>query len=131
METKYKSFTKIFNIFLILIIININFSVQQNSDKLNNNVQLDIREYNINDKSKKRKLDDDCPPLNISIDLINFNCTFPNDTIGKGNKDLIIESIYKAKYFIEDFINICNYAEGTYFVWKNFQIGALNIGMKK
>ena len=120
METKYKSFTKIFNIFLILIIININFSVQQNSDKLNNNVQLDIREYNINDKSKKRKLDDDCPPLNISIDLINFNCTFPNDTIGKGNKDLIIESIYKAKYFIEDFINICNYAEGTYFSVEKF-----------
>ena len=114
MQIKLKSLTKVFNIIFLVIIININFSAQQNSDKINNNIQLDKKEYDIKNKLEIRKLNDDCPPLNISIDLINFNSTFPNNTLGKEDKDLIIESIYEAKYFIEGFINICD-NEGTIF----------------
>ena len=114
---KLKSLIKIFNIYLIVIIIKINFSVQQNTD-VKNNIQLNIQQHNsIN--SKKRKLDE-CSNLSIFIDLINFNCTFPNDTIRPENKGVIIESIYKAKDFIEDFIDICLGAEGFYFSQENF-----------
>ena len=117
MEMKLKSLIKIFNIYLIVIIIKINFSVQQNTD-VKNNIQLNIQQHNsIN--SKKRKLDE-CSNLSIFIDLINFNCTFPNDTIRPENKGVIIESIYKAKDFIEDFIDICLGAEGFYFSQENF-----------
>ena len=117
MKMKLKSLAKIFNIYLVLIIIKINFSVQQNS-KLKDNIHLDIQQYNsIN--SKKRKLNE-CPPLSIFMDLINFNCTFPNDTIRQDNKGVIIESIYKAKDFIEDFINICVVAEEFYFSARTF-----------
>ena len=100
---------------LLLLIILINYSIQQDKNYPNNNILLNSQKYN-NNLSQKRKLSE-CAPLNICFDFLNFNWTFPNQTIQPEYeyKDLIIKSIYKAKYFIEDFINICTAVDNIIF----------------
>ncbi len=42
-------------------------------------------------------------PLNIYLNLFNFNYTFPNETLGD-NKDMFIQSMNKAKEILQDII---------------------------
>ena len=43
-------------------------------------------------------------PLNIFIDLINFNWTFPNDTFGYETKDIFVKAINRAKKILESYL---------------------------
>ena len=60
-------------------------------------------------KNNERKLDeltdDEVFPLNIFIDLYNFNYTFPNETMLE-HKNNTIKAIYNAKNLLEKFIKI-------------------------
>ena len=103
---------KISIIFQIIIIFNF-FTYEKSSvetiDKIEGNFGHSTKELNKKLKKNeiqypKRKLfsDDEYTDLKIFIDLYNFNWTYPNDTLGRDYKDIIIESIYFAKDIITD-----------------------------
>ena len=73
-------------------------------------------------KKKKNKLrrmqydESEFTPLKMHIDLYNFNLTFPNDTLGDQDKDIIVKAIFKAVNIIEDLFEInLGMAEDIYF----------------
>ena len=101
---------------LIIIVITVLITIK-NCSKLSSNKTLNKKSFHT-----PRKLQQECPdnsyePLNIYIDLYNFNNTFHNETLGRENKELIIESIYKAKDIIADLFQICVFPDK--FVFEN------------
>ena len=101
-------------IFLSLLLINANNFQYENisSNTTSRDIQQNMKRYTKN-KSKsiynKRKLqtspDDEFFPLNIFIDLFNFNYTYPNETLLPYKED-IIKAIYNTKHLLEKFIKI-------------------------
>ena len=101
-------------LFLSLLLINANNFQYENisSNTTSRDIQQNMKRYTKN-KSKsiynKRKLqtspDDDFFPLNIFIDLFNFNYTYPNETLLPYKED-IIKAIYNTKHLLEKFIKI-------------------------
>ena len=70
-----------------------------------------IKRNKINSYNNKRKVDIiannvSFTSLKICIDLLNFNYTFPNDTLGKYSKNIFIESMNKAKIILENLLLI-------------------------
>ena len=59
-----------------------------------------------NEKIKKERYNATFVPLNIFLDLTNFNYTFPNDTFGNESKVIFIEAMKRAKEILESYLYI-------------------------
>ena len=88
-------------IILILFLNLLIFIVSKNQSSIFNNFK-NYKNDSIVKVKEKRKLEDEMP-LNIYLELFNFNYTFPKETLGD-YKDMFIQSMNKAKVTLQEII---------------------------
>ena len=93
-------------IFLILFLNLLIFKGSKSQKSILNNFKNYTNDSIVKVK-EKRKLEDEMP-LNIYLDLYNFNYTFPNETL-RDYKDMFIQSMNKAKVILQEIIISINF----------------------